>query len=37
MKGRLPNIELSSGLPEMRPSALVRSYVHMPVTFTPER
>ena len=33
---RLPDIEFASGPPEMRPSALVRSYVHMPVTFTPE-
>jgi cytochrome P450 family 142 subfamily A polypeptide 1 len=34
---RLPAMEYASAGPELRPSALVRSCVHMPVRFTPER
>ncbi|HKE12108.1 MAG TPA: cytochrome P450 [Myxococcota bacterium] len=34
---RLPDMEYTSGGPEFRPSALVRSCVRFPVRFTPER
>jgi len=33
---RLPDMEYANGGPEMRCASLVRSYVHMPVRFTPE-
>jgi cytochrome P450 family 142 subfamily A polypeptide 1 len=33
---RLPDMEYAAGGPEIRPSALVRSCVHMQVRFTPE-
>jgi cytochrome P450 family 142 subfamily A polypeptide 1 len=33
---RLPDMEYSRGGPEMRPSPLVRSFVHMHVRYTPE-
>ena len=33
---RLPDMEYADGGPQMRPSALVRSMMHMPVRFTPE-
>jgi cytochrome P450 family 142 subfamily A polypeptide 1 len=34
---RMPNMEYAEGPPKMHPSTLVRSFVHMPVRFTPER
>jgi len=34
---RLPDMEYADGGPQLRPSALVRSCVHMRVRFTPER
>jgi cytochrome P450 family 142 subfamily A polypeptide 1 len=34
---RVPDMQYASGGPELRPSALVRSCVHMHVRFTPER
>jgi cytochrome P450 len=34
---RMPNMEYTNGPPKMVPSTLVRSFVQMPVRFTPER
>jgi cytochrome P450 len=34
---RLPDMTLACDRPEIKPSALVHSYMHMPVRFTPER
>jgi cytochrome P450 family 142 subfamily A polypeptide 1 len=34
---RLPDMELACERPEIKPSPLVHSYMHMPVRFTPER
>jgi cytochrome P450 family 142 subfamily A polypeptide 1 len=34
---RMPDMEYADGPPMMHPSTLVRSFVHMPVRFTPER
>jgi cytochrome P450 len=34
---RLPDMEYADGGPELKPSALVRTCVHMRVRFTPER
>jgi cytochrome P450 family 142 subfamily A polypeptide 1 len=33
---RIPDMTYAAGPPKMHPSTLVRSYVHMPVRFTPE-